>query len=72
MLKTGGNQDNYFVKFEHTKFSDQNKKAMALLIILLDRKNLILKNLAIISTQRQQLQGQKQGMEINLAIQKKH
>ena len=22
MLKTGGNQDNYFVKFEHTKFSD--------------------------------------------------
>ena len=50
MLKTGGNQDNYFVKFEHTKFSEQNKKAMALLIILLDRKNLILKNLAIIST----------------------
>jgi hypothetical protein len=71
MLKTGGNQDNYFVKFEHTKFSDQNKKAMALLIILLDRKNLILKNLAIISTQRQQLQGQgqKQGMDmINMAI----
>jgi hypothetical protein len=64
MFKTGGNnqeapdqrmkgvdaQNNYFVKFEHTKFSEQNKKAMALLIILLDRKNMILKNLAIIST----------------------
>ena len=22
MLKTKGNQDNYFVKFEHTKFSE--------------------------------------------------
>ena len=46
MFKTGGNQsqeeedqimkstevqNNYFVKFEHTKFSEQNKKAMALL-----------------------------------------
>jgi hypothetical protein len=67
MLKTGGSSDNYFVKFEHTKFSDQNKKAMALLIILLDRKNLILKNLAIISTQRQQLQSQK-ALEVSLAI----
>ena len=46
---------NYFVKFEHTKFSDQNKKAMALLIILLERKNEILKSLSKISLQRQQL-----------------
>lgn len=37
---------NHFVKFEHTQFSDQNKKAMALLIILLERKNEILKFLA--------------------------
>ena len=41
---------NYFVKFEHTKFSDQNIKAMTLLIILLDRKNEIIKNLSVLST----------------------
>ena len=34
-----------FVKLEHTQFSAQNKKAMTLLIILLERKNEILKNL---------------------------
>jgi len=38
-----------FVKLEHTKFSAQNKKAMSLLIILLERKNEILKNLSKIS-----------------------
>ena len=61
MLKPGSSKDQdpdenskkYFVKFEHTKFSDQNQKAMALLIILLERKNEILKNLSKISTQRQ-------------------
>ena len=55
VIKSTEAQNNYFVKFEHTKFSEQNKKAMALLIILLDRKNSILKNLTIISNQRQQL-----------------
>lgn len=44
-----------FVKLEHTLFSAENKKAMSLLIILLERKNEILKNLMKISTQRQQL-----------------
>jgi len=52
-----------FVKFEHTKFSDQNKKAMALLIILLERKNEILKNLSRISNQRQQLINQQQKLQ---------
>jgi len=61
MLKTGqdgpptSEAKSCFVKLEHTKFSDQNKKAMSLLIILLERKNEILKNLSKISTQRQQL-----------------
>ena len=41
-----------FVKLEHTQFSTDNKKAMSLLIILLERKNEILKNLMKISTQR--------------------
>lgn len=44
-----------FVRLEHTRFSDENKKAMTLLIILLERKNEILKNLMKISTQRQLL-----------------
>lgn len=39
-----------FVRLEHTLFSDENKKAMTLLIILLERKNEILKNLMMIST----------------------
>ena len=56
MLKTGqdgpptSEAKSCFVKLEHTKFSDQNKKAMSLLIILLERKNEILKNLSKIST----------------------
>ena len=41
-----------FVKLEHTLFSAENTKAMALLIILLARKNEIIKNLIKISTQR--------------------
>jgi len=44
--------NNQFVKFEHTKFSENNKKAMSLLIILLERKNLILKFLQSISELR--------------------
>jgi hypothetical protein len=73
MLKPGSGQDQepdqkdnsktYFVKFEHTKFSDQNQKAMALLIILLERKNEILKNLSKISTHRQVLIQQQQKLE---------
>ena len=47
--ESGSNGQNY-VKLEHTKFSTQNKKAMSLLIILLERKNEILKNLSKIST----------------------
>lgn len=42
-----------FVKLKHTVFSSENKMAMSLLIILLERKNEILKNLAKISTQRE-------------------
>lgn len=49
------NYSECFVKLEHTQFSAENKKAMSLLIILLERKNEILKNLAKISTQRPQL-----------------
>lgn len=41
-----------FVKLEHTQFSAQNKKAMTLLIILLERKNEILKNLVHVSWKR--------------------
>ena len=48
-ISCSADSKNYFVKFEHTKFSDQNKKAMALLIILLERKNEILKGLSKIS-----------------------
>ena len=44
------NSSGCFVKLEHTLFSSQNKKAMSLLIILLERKNEILKNLMKIST----------------------
>ena len=47
--------NNQFVKFEHTKFSESNKKAMAMLIILLERKNMILKFLQNISELRNQI-----------------
>ena len=57
--ESGANGQNY-VKLEHTKFSSQNKKAMSLLIILLERKNEILKNLSKISNQRQALIAQAQ------------
>lgn len=46
---------NHFVEFEHTDFSRQNKKAMALLIMLLDRKNKIIKHLREISDDRREL-----------------
>ena len=49
------NNKNYFVKFEHTNFSDQNIKAMAMLIMLLNRKNAIIKNLSLISNERKQI-----------------
>lgn len=57
------NSKKYFVKFEHTKFSDQNQKAMALLIILLERKNEILKKLSQISCDRQVLIKKQQMLE---------
>jgi len=57
------NSKKYFVKFEHTKFSDQNQKAMALLIILLERKNEILKKLSQISCDRQLLIKKQQMLE---------
>lgn len=44
-----------FVKFEHTKFGELNKKAMSMLIILLHRKNEILKNLGVLSSKRKEL-----------------
>ena len=46
---------NCYVEFEHTDFSVQNKKAMALLIMLLNRKNSILKHLRKISSDRKGL-----------------
>lgn len=49
------NNKNYFVKFEHTNFSEQNIKAMAMLIMLLNRKNAIIKHLSHISTERKKL-----------------
>ena len=49
------NSNNYFVKFEHTNFSEQNIKAMAMLIMLLNRKNAIIKHLNHISTERKKL-----------------
>ena len=49
------NNKNYFVKFEHTNFSEQNIKAMAMLIMLLNRKNAIIKHLNHISTERKKL-----------------
>ena len=52
---TAAENKNYYVEFEHTDFSMQNKKAMALLIILLNRKNSILKQLRLISSDRKHL-----------------
>jgi len=49
------NNKNYFVKFEHTNFSEQNIKAMAMLIMLLNRKNAIIKHLSHISNERKKL-----------------
>ena len=57
---------NHFVKFEHTQFSEQNKKAMALLIILLERKNEILKFLVQISTQREFILNRQQKLQQQL------
>ena len=41
-----GARKQFWLQFEHTKYTDENKQAMALLFILIERKDQITKRLA--------------------------